>query len=160
MVGDDLKKVLVPVAHRYFSEDSERIAVDHVMRHAVPGGGDGTSSTSMHLATLRSSITMLQKRLQLLVAFLDATVSGEIEVDHQLMRKVASVCARLPALDCVEFSKAFADEQDDSKVVSYLGGVTKTLCALSETVDAFNRYNNSRASSSRGPRRRSDFLRP
>lgn len=158
VVDDKPKKVLVPVSHRYASEDSERIAVDHVMRHAISGNGDGTSSTALHLGTLRGSINMLQTRLQLLVNFLEATVSGKIPVDHQLLRQVAGVCARLPALNCAEFAEAYADEKNDSLVVSYLSSVTKTLCTLSEAMEMFNRFN-VRPSNAGPPRRRSAFLR-
>lgn len=158
VVEDKPKRVLVRVAHRYASEDSERIAIDHVMRHAVPGGGDGTSSTALHLASLRSSIKMLHTRLRLITKFLEATLKGDIPVDHQLLRQVSGVCARLPALDCVEFSHAFADEKNDSLVVSYLGGVTKTLCSLSETLDMFNRFN-VRTANAGPPRRRNAFNR-
>lgn len=158
VVNDLPKTVLSPVPHRYASEDSERIAVDHVMRHAVPGGGDGTSSTALHLWTLRRSIKMLKNRIELLVAFLEATGRGEIEVDHVLLRKVAGVCARLPAMDCEEFSHAFADERHDSLIVTYLAGVTKSMCSLNEAVDCYNRTSEGSASTS-GNRRRGVFIR-
>lgn len=76
MVDDAPRAVLQPVAHRYAAEDSERIAVDHLMRHAVPGGADGTSSSA---------------RLEEVMVFLKATVSGTIEVNHALLRQVPSV---------------------------------------------------------------------
>lgn len=153
VVNDLPKMILAPVPHRYASEDSERIAVDHVMRHAVPGGGDGTSSTALHLYTLRRSVKMLKSRMEVLVAFLEATANGSIEVDHSLLRRVAGVCARLPALDCKEFSEAFADERQDSLVVTYLAGVTKSLCSLNEAVDMFNRSNERNTATGTGKRR-------
>ena len=159
VVNDLPKMMLAPVPHRYASEDSERIAVDHVMRHAVPGGGDGTSSTALHLYTLRRSIKMLKSRMNLLVAFLEATASGSIEMDHSLLRRVAGVCARLPAMDCKEFSDAFADERQDSLVVTYLAGVTKSLCSLNEAVDMFNRSSERGAATGTG-KRRGCFPRP
>lgn len=159
VVNDLPKMLLAPVPHRYASEDSERIAVDHVMRHAVPGGGDGTSSTALHLWTLRRSIKMLKNRMELLVAFLEATASGSIEVDHALLRRVAGVCARLPAMDCKEFSEAFADERQDSLVVTYLAGVTKSLCSMNEAVDMFNR-SSERGAAAGTSKRRGCFLRP
>lgn len=139
VVDDTHKMILAPVPHRYASEDSERIAVDHVMRHAIPGGEDGTSSTALHLWTLRRSIKMLKNRMELLVSFLEATANGAIEIDHSLLRRVAGVCARLPAMDCKEFSEAFADERHDSLIVTYLAGVTKAMCSMNEAVDMFNR---------------------
>lgn len=158
VVNDMPKMILAPVAHRYASEDSERIAVDHVMRHAIPGGGDGTSSTALHLWTLRRSIKMLKSRVELLVAFLEATAAGKIEVDHSLLRSVGGVCARLPAMDCQQFSDAFADERNDSLVVTYLTGVTKSLCSMNETVDMFNR-STERTNSGGMSRRRGGFPR-
>lgn len=141
VVNDKPKKMFVPVAHRYASEDSERIAVDHVMRHAVPGGDHGTSSTALHLSNLRSSITMLHNRLQCIIGFLEATASGKIPTDHDLLRQVSATCARLPALDCKEFSEAFAYEKNDSLVISYLSGVTKMVCLLNDTLDKVTRLN-------------------
>ncbi|KAI0566667.1 COP9 signalosome subunit 6 [Gracilaria domingensis] len=150
---------LAPIPHRYASEDSERIAVDHVMRHAVPGGGDGASSTTLHLNNLKRSISMLERRIKVIVAFLEATAKGEIELNHELLRRIAGVCARLPALDCSEFSAAFADEKHDSMVVAYLCGVTKSVCSLNEAVDMFNRFSE-RTTPVGGGRRRGLYPRP
>jgi COP9 signalosome complex subunit 6 len=130
-----LQNVMVPVPHRFASADSERIAVDHVTRHAVPGGG--SSSASQHLGSLRRSVRMLSARIDVLVRFLDASAKGDIPKDHTLLRNVAAVCARLPAIESEEFATAFKEEHHDSMVVSYLSGVTKSLCAMNELVDTF-----------------------
>lgn len=159
IADEQQKTVLAPVPHRYASEDSERIAVDHVMRHAIPGGGDGTSSTTVHLGTLRRSIKMLKSRMELILAFLEATANGSIETDHALLRQVSSVCARLPALDCKEFTEAFADEKYDSLVVTYLSGVTKSLCSMHDAVEMFSRFGDKVAPMGAG-RRRAVFSRP
>jgi COP9 signalosome complex subunit 6 len=134
-VESQLRNVMVPVPHRFASADSERIAVDHVTRHAVPGGG--SSSASQHLGSLRRSVRMLSARIDVLVRFLDASAKGEIPKDHALLRNVAAVCARLPAIEAEEFATAFKEEHHDSMVVSYLSGITKSLCAMNELVDAF-----------------------
>lgn len=70
-------EVLIAVFYRYASEDSERIAVFHVIRHAVPGRRCRASSTAVHLSALRGSIKLLQKRLRPIVSFLDTTRAGE-----------------------------------------------------------------------------------
>ena len=160
VVDNQQKTALEPVPHRYASEDSERIAVDHVMRHAIPGGGDGTSSTTVHLGTLRRSILMLKNRLQLILAFLEATAEGKIEMDHALLRQVSSVCARLPALDSKEFSDAFAEEKNDSLVVTYLSGVTKSLCSMHDAVEMFSRFSDKAVPMGSTGRRRAVFSRP
>lgn len=159
VVNDMPKTILAPVSHRYASEDSERIAVDHIMRHAVPGGGGGTSSTALHLWTLRRSVKMLNNRIELLVSFLEAMANGQIEVDHSLLRSISGVCARLPAMDCKGFSDAYADERHDSLVVTYLTGVTKSLCSMNEAIDMFNR-STERSNSGGGNRRRAVYSRP
>jgi COP9 signalosome complex subunit 6 len=136
MVDGSAKTILSPVAHRFASADSERIAVDHVSRHAVPGGGEG--SATQHLVNLRRSIQMLSARIDVLVRYLDATVSGAVPVDHELLRKVSAVCGRLPTSETDEFATAFKDEQHDAMVVTYLCGVTKSLCAMNELVDNYS----------------------
>lgn len=158
VIDNNPTKVFVAVPHHFASEDSERIAVDHVMRHAVPGGDHGTSSTALHLSNMRGSIKMLHDRLQLIVTFLEATAKGDIPIDHDLLRQVSAVCGRLPALDCQEFSDAFATEKSDSLVVSYLSGLTKMVCSLNDTLDKISRLNIGAPNA--GPaRRRSAFLR-
>lgn len=141
VIDDVPKKLFVSVPHRFASEDSERIGVDHVMRHAVRGGDHSTSSTALHLNNMRGSIKMLHNRLQLIVTFLEATAKGDIPIDHDLLRKVSAVCGRLPALDCQAFSDAFATEKSDSLVVSYLSGLTKMVCTLNDTIDKIGRLN-------------------
>jgi COP9 signalosome complex subunit 6 len=131
-----LRNIMVAAPHRFASADSERIAVDHVTRHAVPGGG--SSSATQHLGSLRRSVRMLAARVDVLVRFLDASARGEIPKDHALLRNVASVCARLPAIETDEFARAFREEHHDSMVVSYLSGVTTSLCAMNELVDTFH----------------------
>lgn len=138
MVDNELTKMLAPVPYRLASADSERIAVDHVTRHAISGGADAVSSTVAHLAALRRSVVMLLSRVKVIVSFLNATASGEVAEDHELLRKVSAVCARLPAMNSTHLSQAFQGEYNDSMVVSYLGVVTKSLCAMNELVDKFN----------------------
>ena len=148
------KMMLVPVSHRYASEDSERIAVDHVIRHAFPGSNNGTSSTALHLSTMRRSIKMLQSRMEILVQFLEATLEGKIDVNHSLLRQVAGVCARVPALDCNKFSEAFTEERNDSLIVTYLSGLTKSLCSMHEALEMFNKFSDKTSGPSLASRRK------
>ena len=135
--NDELLPILVPISHRFASADSERIAVDHITRHAV-NGGNVSSSTIMHLNTLRRSIIMLQSRIQVIIRFLHATSNGDINHDHEILRLVFGVCASLPVMNSDVFSRAFEGEHNDSMVVSYLSGVTKSLCAMNDLVSKFN----------------------
>lgn len=137
VAGDELTKLIVQVPHRFASADSERIAVDHVTKNAV-GGNDVSSGTVMHLNTLRRSIAMLDSRVKVVIRFLRATAAKEIPHDHDLLRKVYGVCSRLPALNSIRFNEAFDGEKNDATVAMYLGGVTKSLCAMNEVVSKFN----------------------
>lgn len=127
---------LMEVPHRYASADSERIAVDHITRHAVPGGSDGVAT--QHLSTLRQSVQMLSARIDVLLRFLDETTAGKLDVDHAVLRKVAGVCARMPAMETDDLLNAFDQEHYDSTVVNFLCGVTKSLCAMNGLVDSFH----------------------
>jgi COP9 signalosome complex subunit 6 len=131
------RTLLAPLPHRFASADSERIAVDHVSRHAVPGGADG--SATQHLSTLRRSVQMLNARVDVLLRFLAATQAGEVPVDRPLLRRVAAVCARLPSVETPEFAAAFCHEQTDAVAVTYLCGLTKSVCVMNELVDNFLR---------------------
>jgi COP9 signalosome complex subunit 6 len=145
------RTLLATVPHRFASADSERIAVDHVSRHAVPGGVDG--SATQHLSTLRRSVHVLNSRVDVLLRFLAATQSGEIAVDHPLLRRVAAVTARLPSVEAPEFIEAFCHEQTDAIAVTYLCGLTKSVCVMNELVDNFLRAGYEKSSAG-GPRRR------
>lgn len=135
--GNSLQPVLARVPHSYASAEAERIAVDHVTRHAVPGKGDAVSNTVVHLMALRRSIGMLQMRVKVIVAFLEQADNGNVRKDHAILRQIAGVVARLPAVGSPMMEAAFVGEVDDSTVVGYLAGVTRAMCALNELVSKF-----------------------
>lgn len=137
-VGNALQPVLARVPHSFASAEAERIAVDHVTRHAVPGKGDAVSNTVAHLTALRRSIAMLQARVAVIGKFLAAAEEGGVPKDHAILRQIAGVCARLPAVSSPQLDKAFRGECDDSTVVGYLSGVTRTMCALNDLVAKFS----------------------
>lgn len=141
LISGTAQKELAAVPHRFASEDSERIAVDHVMRHAVPDGTDGTSGTALHLWTLRRSIRMLKEKIELILLFLDDVMKQNVKHDHNLLRKISGICTRLYGLDSQEFSEAFADERHDSLIVTYLGGLTKSLCSMNDVLERYTKAN-------------------
>lgn len=151
MVGTTPHTVFARVPHRFASADSERISVDHVSRHAVPGGADG--SATQHLASLRRSVRMLSARIEVMVQYLDATAAGTVSKDHALLRRVSAVCARLPSMESEQFASAFKGEHFDAMVVNYLCGLTKSICAMNELVETFH-FAYDKSSTSGGARRR------
>lgn len=143
MINEQPKTQFTAIPYRLASADSERIALDHVSRHAVGEGLEaGSAVVNQHLGDLRRSVNMLCKRLTVLEKFLIATLEGKIEKNHALLRQVASLCAWLPTLQSSTFAEALDSERQDSTIVNYLAGATKSLCTLYDLVVKYQTTNN------------------
>ncbi len=64
------------------------------------------------------------------VCVLPAT--GLVPVDHGLLRLIASVSNRLPAVDLCRFQKQYMEEKNDTLLVSFLATVTSDTAALQD----------------------------
>lgn len=116
--------------------ESERISVDHIAK--IGGAGGDASALSTHITGLHSAVKMLSSRLVVVRDFLVATKAGKVPKDHQILRAVASLANRLPALSTPQFQKDFLAEYNDAVLVAYLAHMTSTTNAMSELIDKFN----------------------
>ena len=133
VVDGEPKTLFTAISYRLASADSERIALDHVSRHTIGDGIDsGSAVVNQHLEDLHRSVKMLCQRLEIVQKFLTATLNGEIEKNYDLLRKVSALCAWIPSLQSEDFTKALDEERQDSRIVSFLAAVTKSLCILHE----------------------------
>jgi COP9 signalosome complex subunit 6 len=60
-----------------------------------------------NLTTQRNAIEMLQMRIRILLEYLKDTKAGVIPVDHDIERKISSLCNRLPVVSNKEFNAEF-----------------------------------------------------
>ena len=127
-----------PVAYKIDSIESERIAVDHVA-HILPSGDSNSGSAlTQHLGTQYAAIEMLTDRIDVVRKYLTAVNAGDVPPDHELLRQIKSLCARLPALDNPAYQEEFNQEYNNTLLITYLGAITKGTCAINDLIEKYN----------------------
>jgi len=124
------------VTFKIETTDAERIAVDHVARSG--NSNDEGSKLTSHLFNMHNAIKMLNMRVKLIVAFLEALKSGQIAYDYSLLRRINSLTNLLPAIDGDNFTQEFLNDYNDTLLSTYLASITKTSNTLNELIDKFN----------------------
>lgn len=104
------------------------------------------SASALHIQSLKSSIEAMNARIAVLLEFLKKTQSGQIPLDHGILRQVESLIRQLPfvmgrgdfttrvdAAACnnqqmkdTRLVKEFESECDDMLLMSFLASVAKT----------------------------------
>ncbi|KAL1917839.1 uncharacterized protein VTP21DRAFT_3673 [Calcarisporiella thermophila] len=129
--------LFIAASYRIETGEAERISVDHVNQTVNESAGAG-SSLIAHLVNQRNAIGMLQSRVKLLHEYLTSVEKGEIQRDHDILRKISSLCNQLPTMDVDEFHEEFMTECNDVVVITYLAAVTKGANAINELAEKFN----------------------
>lgn len=111
---------------------AERITMERIAK-ATPT--DGVAALDLHMNELTSSLRTLGLRFDALLAFLNATKTGQVPTDYRLLRQVSSICNQLPAVDTTELRDDFVTEYNDMLMVNYLASVTKSNASLSDLID-------------------------
>uniref|UniRef100_A0A7S1Q3Q2 COP9 signalosome complex subunit 6 n=1 Tax=Neobodo designis TaxID=312471 RepID=A0A7S1Q3Q2_NEODS len=112
------------------SEESERIGVDAAMKVDFASSGEtGLEPAAMRL---RSAVDMLQERIAVVVAYLEAVESGKIaNPDYELLRRIADVVNQLPTGDAPQLVSAMRSDTRDALLIAFLGVVSKGSALLS-----------------------------
>lgn len=130
------RQVFVSTPFEVGAMESERVTVDHISKVAraetAPKGSSALHPTFMNA---KEAIHMLEERIDVLVAFLEATRDGKIPTDHALLRQVAAICAAIPTAKSDKFRKDFSSEYNDSMLVTYLATLTKGAKVLNEVTE-------------------------
>jgi len=138
MIDDKPTNLFVKVAYKIETGEAERIAVDHVARISQSGSyGDG-SQLAPHMMGVHNAIQMLSMRIKILLQYLESAKKGDAPRDHGLLRRVASLCYQLPAIDSKSFKADFLNEYNDALVIAYLASITKGTSASNDLIDKFN----------------------
>jgi len=138
MVNDQPTQLFVKVPYKIETGEAERIAVDHVAKINPTGGSGEASLLTSHLTGVYKAIHMLSMRIKILLQYLEASKAGKVPKDHGLLRKVASLCNQLPAIDTPGFNQDFINEYNDALLIAYLASITKGANATNELIDKFN----------------------
>lgn len=104
--------------------EAERLAVDHIAHVSSQSGAAGSGMVS-HLVGQQNAVSMLQERIACLVAYVEAVCDNRVTADNDVMRQIASLCNRLPAIDGNDFSSEFNADYNDVALLSLLSSITK-----------------------------------
>lgn len=126
------------VPYKIDSIESERIAVDHIA-HILPTGDSSTGSAfTQHVNSQRTAMGMLAERIDVITKYLDAVAAQKIPGDHEILRHIKSLCARLPALDTPKLADESMRDLNSTLLVAYLGAITKGTSLVNDVVDKYN----------------------
>jgi len=119
------------------TEESERITVDHVNNLEL---SQSTSSSTLvpYFSSLTNAITMLQDRIVVLVKYLEEVKKGNIPKDYEMLRKINSLCNRLPAIDSTKFRNEYTNQMNEILLITYMSTMTKGTNVLGELIEKYN----------------------
>ncbi|GJN15831.1 hypothetical protein PR202_gb02774 [Eleusine coracana subsp. coracana] len=137
-----------------YESEAERISVDHVAHLKPSDGGSAATQLAAHLTGIHSAIKMLNSRVRVIHQYLVAMQKGlyiclgedcecivklrnvvRLQVDNSLLRQVASLVRRLPAMESQKFQDDFLMEYNDTLLVTYLAMFTNCSSTMNELVE-------------------------
>jgi hypothetical protein len=113
----------------------EKIAIDQVSKF-LPS--NGKTPLEVQNQSLLISLNTLDRKTSILLKALNAMKSGEIPMDHDLLRNSAKLVESLPVMNSSKFQKAFNNDIMDTKMIEYLAASTKTTSDLVNITDLFS----------------------
>eukprot|EP01087_Luapelamoeba_hula_P003084 TRINITY_DN12905_c0_g1_i1.p1 TRINITY_DN12905_c0_g1~~TRINITY_DN12905_c0_g1_i1.p1 ORF type:complete len:323 (-),score=60.05 TRINITY_DN12905_c0_g1_i1:143-1111(-) len=137
IINDEPTMLFSKVNYKIETGEAERIAVDHVA-HVTASGAEPGSQMTAHLNGVHNAIKMLHNKIRVLLMFLEATRSGQMKLDHGLLRQIAGLCNLLPAIDTDTFREEYINEYNDALLVTYLSTITKGTSVINDLVDRYN----------------------
>ncbi|XP_034943426.1 COP9 signalosome complex subunit 6 [Chelonus insularis] len=137
LVAGEATMLFVPLSFTLATEEAERIGVDHVARMCSNDQGEN-SLVAKHLMAQHSAIKMLYSRVKLVLMYVRAVESGELQPNHEIMRAARSLAHHLPVLDSDKFKADFYNQCNDFGLMTYLGIITKGCNDINQFVNKFN----------------------
>uniref|UniRef100_A0A023EQG2 COP9 signalosome complex subunit 6 n=1 Tax=Aedes albopictus TaxID=7160 RepID=A0A023EQG2_AEDAL len=137
IVQGDAVMLLVPLTYTLATEEAERIGVDHVARMST-NDSDENSTVAEHLLAQHSAIKMLHSRIKIVLAYIKAVESGQLEANQEILRGAYSLSRRLPVIQNPSFKEEFYTQSNDVGLITYLGALTKVSNDMNQLVNKFN----------------------
>ncbi|XP_033219980.1 COP9 signalosome complex subunit 6-like [Belonocnema kinseyi] len=81
---------------------------------------------------------MLHSRVKLVLRYVQAVESGELQGNHEVLRAACSLGHRLPVLNSPKFKADFYNQCNDFGLMTYLGIITKGCNDSNQFVNKFN----------------------
>lgn len=115
------------------TSDSERIAVDHVVKQSETSAT--TSQLSTNMTASLNALKMLRRKIRQLVEAV--RTKPEIRANHNLMRGLQQICAQLPIAEAGSFDQHAFSDYADVQAVNLLGTVLKASEMFNGLVEDF-----------------------
>jgi len=125
--------------------ESERICIDHMIRHSNTVTSASTEEEKKveptpletdPATTLQLSMEKLYSMLETASSYVDSVVDGSIPADDAIGRTIADTLSSVPRIRPQAFDKMFNDSLQDLLMVSYLSQITKTQLTIAEKLNA------------------------
>lgn len=110
--GGEATMLFVSLSYTLATEEAERIGVDHVARMSSTDSGE-SSLVAEHLTAQHSAIKMLHSRVKLVSEYMKAVQSGELPMNHEILREAYSLCHRLPVIQNARFRQDFYNVRNE-----------------------------------------------
>jgi len=137
IVKGDARMLFVKLGYTLATEEAERIGLDHVAR--ISSGNDEIQSrVSEHLMVQHSAIKMLASRVALIRDYVKAIESGELPLNHDIIREIAALASRLPVLQADHFQPQFYTQCNDAALMSLMGSIQKSCNNLMHFIHKYN----------------------
>lgn len=137
LVEGEATMLFVKLPYTLATEEAERIGVDHVARMLANESGE-SSVVAEHLTAQHSAIKMLHSRVKLVLQYLRAVQSGQLTLNHEILREANSLSHRLPVLQTQKFRADFYKQCSDVELMTYLGIITKGCNDINQFINKFN----------------------
>ena len=125
------------------SEESERIGIDTAMK--VDMAADKRPTLVPQAQRLGTAVSMLHTRISVVLSYLYHIQLGKIpKGDSELLRRVASLCNKLPCAASPAFRTSFSSDYEEALMIAYLSILTKTTQSLALLVEKSSVFSHER----------------
>ncbi|EFO93207.1 CRE-CSN-6 protein [Caenorhabditis remanei] len=111
------------------SEESERVGVNHIAKLSTKHGKDETSVGKKHAEAQDAAMSMLQNRVDLIVAYLEKIQDGSLQPNFEILKEANLLAQKLKTIDryATEFTDSFEKEEKTMTVFSLMPKLTTLL---------------------------------
>ncbi len=113
------------------ADEGERITVLHCAK--LGNKKEGESEIVPHYSAFQRSIKSLNERIVVLITYLEAVETGQVEADQTILREIKAICHRLPVASAASsaFQIDLKQEMNEALLITYLASITKSVAELS-----------------------------
>jgi len=120
------------------SDELERVAVENIV-HTKSTGAD-VSTLKDPVRTLKDAVSMLNSRVEILVEYLAAVKRGEIQPDRAMLRRISSICSKLPTADSRKFQQEYDAEFYDITLILFINLLTRGAHQLHDLIERYSKF--------------------